>query len=211
MTQFNTKRASLDTLSPEDICAVMKFEDDDPNENPWVLGKPPTLKIEIRDYDPIWATLFIQEKARIQAALGEAALHIDHIGSTAVPNLAAKPIIDIDLIVEDPTAENRYIPQLTALGYVHTIREPSWYEHRMLYLDKPQVNLHVFAPGCPEHLRHQLFRDWLMTHPDDLATYAVSKMKAKEGVNTMMDYNQKKNDTIQKIYAKLFAHLQKNS
>ncbi|EMH4148860.1 GrpB family protein [Providencia stuartii] len=142
MTQFNTKRASLDTLSPEDICAVMKFEDGDPNENPWVLGKPPTLN---------------------------------------------------------------------ALGYVHTIREPSWYEHRMLYLDKPQVNLHVFAPGCPEHLRHQLFRDWLMTHPDDLATYAVSKMKAKEGVNTMMDYNQKKNDTIQKIYAKLFAHLQKNS
>ncbi|MEY0336806.1 hypothetical protein AB7V82_09315 [Providencia stuartii] len=62
MTQFNTKRASLDTLSPEDICAVMKFEDGDPNENPWVLGKPPTLKIEIRDYDPIWATLFIQEK-----------------------------------------------------------------------------------------------------------------------------------------------------
>ncbi|WP_249687173.1 hypothetical protein [Providencia stuartii] len=56
MTQFNTKRASLDTLSPEDICAVMKFEDGDPNENPWVLGKPPTLKIEIRDYDPIWAT-----------------------------------------------------------------------------------------------------------------------------------------------------------
>lgn len=208
MTPFNKKISSLDTFSPEDLSAVMHFEDGDPNENPWVCKAPPKIKIEVSEYNPIWPQLFIQEKARIQAALGNTVRHIEHVGSTAVPNLAAKPIIDIDLIVDDPADESRYIPQLTTLGYLHTVREPSWYQHRMLHLEEPQVNLHVFAPGCPEHLRHQLFRDWLITHPNDLADYAASKIQAKEGVNTTMDYNQRKNDVIQRIYADLFAYLQ---
>ncbi|WP_321158153.1 GrpB family protein [Providencia stuartii] len=204
---MNPFSKTLDALSPEEIAAVMTFEDGDPNENPWVLEKPRALKIDVSDYDPRWAECFIQEKKRIMAILGDTALHIEHVGSTAVPGLSAKPIIDIDLIVADPTDESRYIPQLTALGYVHTIREPSWYEHRMLYLDNPQVNLHVFAPHCPEHLRHRLFRDWLITHPDDVKAYAASKMQAKKGINTMMDYNQKKNDTVRSIYEKLFTSL----
>lgn len=95
-------------------------------------------------------------------------------------------MIDIDLIVADPADEAAWLPALIAPGYEHTVREPSWYQHRMLKLDQPQVNLHVFAPRCPGHLRHILFRDWLISHPDDLAVYAQSKMTAKDGVSITM-------------------------
>ncbi|NHW59438.1 GrpB family protein, partial [Escherichia coli] len=90
----------------------------------------------------------------ITQKLKDKCLAIEHIGSTAVPGLDAKPIIDIDLIVADPADEPRYIPWLNQLGYELTVREPSWYQHRMLKLETPKVNLHIFAPNCPEHLRH---------------------------------------------------------
>ncbi|HGM6860827.1 TPA: GrpB family protein [Serratia rubidaea] len=191
--------------------AVMNFADGDPDENPWVAGKPRQEEIDVVDYDPRWPQRFAQEKARLKRALGPYALHIEHVGSTAVPALAAKPIIDIDLLVADPANEAGYIPPLTALGYVHTIREPSWYQHRMLRLDAPQINLHVFAIGSPEHLRHRLFRDWLIAHPEDRQRYVASKRRARQGVNTMTDYNRNKQETVRQIYAKIFAALRNSA
>ncbi|MBD8453013.1 GrpB family protein [Serratia rubidaea] len=191
--------------------AVMHFADGDPDENPWVAGKPRQEEIDVVDYDPRWPQRFAQEKARLERALGPYALHIEHVGSTAVPALAAKPIIDIDLLVADPANEAGYIPPLTALGYVHTIREPSWYQHRMLRLDAPQINLHVFAIGSPEHLRHRLFRDWLIAHPEDRQRYVASKRRARQGVNTMTDYNRNKQETVRQIYAKIFAALRNSA
>ena len=118
-------------------------------------------------------------EALFRTALGPLATRIDHIGSTSVPGLPAKPIIDIDLAVADPADEGAYIPDLEALGYVHWLTEPEWHQHRLLkQLNEPRVHLHVFGPDCPEMVRHQMFRDWLIAHPEDRRRYAAAKRAA---------------------------------
>jgi GrpB-like predicted nucleotidyltransferase (UPF0157 family) len=187
--------------------AIMTFAHGDPDENPWVAGAPPAEAIEIVAYSPEWPVLFEACKASIAQALGGAALQIEHVGSTAVPNLAAKPIIDIDLIVDDPSCEDSYAPALAALGYRLTVRERTWYQHRMLRHDRPRTNLHVFGRGCPEHVRHILFRDWLRAHPEDCARYASVKEEARLGVTNVRDYNLKKETVIRDIYRSIFDSL----
>lgn len=186
---------------------VMHFSEGDPDENPWVKGKPAPSHIQVVPYDPKWAECYQQQQNHIRAALKDKALSIAHVGSTAVPNLAAKPVIDIDLIVANPEDEESYIPLLEELGFELTIREPSWHQHRMLKLQNPQVNLHVFAPNCPEHLRHLLFRNWLIEHPEDCAKYANAKLTAMVGVNSVKDYNDNKNAVVRDIYSRLFKEL----
>jgi len=139
---------------------------------------PPTVltgKIVIADYDPTWPDRFTDERSRITDLLGPSALAVEHIGSTSVPGLAAKPIIDIDLIVADSTDEPGYVPVLEAAGYVLRVREPDWYEHRLFKGPDNDVNLHVFSPGVEEHRRHLILRDWLRDHPDDRDRYARTK------------------------------------
>ncbi|MDN7491308.1 GrpB family protein [Burkholderia sp. AU45274] len=171
---------------------ITVFETGDPNENPWVWGVPKIESIEVVPYDSKWPELFLALKADIETALAGNFLNIEHVGSTAVPGLAAKPVIDIDLIVENPHAEALYVPVLEAMGYTLTVRELSWYQHRMLRLDSPRVNLHVFGPNCPEHVRHILFRDWLCSHPEDRQHYALTKALAKNRVDNVQSYNEKK-------------------
>jgi GrpB-like predicted nucleotidyltransferase (UPF0157 family) len=118
-----------------------------------VVGDRPaevTRPIVVSPYDPNWPVRYLREEARIRAALGDRALAVAHVGSTAVPGLAAKDRIDIDLIVADPADETAYVPELTAAGYTLRTREPHWYEHRCLWTDNHDVNLHVFGPGCDE-------------------------------------------------------------
>jgi GrpB-like predicted nucleotidyltransferase (UPF0157 family) len=184
--------------------AITTFADGDPAENPWVSGAPPVEAIEIAAYSPEWPVLYETSKELIARALLGIALHIEHVGSTAVPNLVAKPIIDMDLIVDDPTREETYVPALAALGYVLTIRERTWYEHRMLRHDRPRINLHVFGRNCPEHARHILFRDWLRTHPEDCARYTRVKDEARIGVTNVRDYNRNKEAVVRDIYATIF-------
>lgn len=190
--------------------AITTFEEGDPNENPWVQGQPKLEDISVQAYDPAWRTLFSTLKNDIDIALSGKVLALEHVGSTAVPGLPAKPVIDIDVIVDDPENEDAYIPALSSLGYVLTVRERSWYQHRMLRLDLPRVNLHVFGPNCPEHIRHILFRDWLCAHPQDQNLYAEAKMQAKEGADTVQTYNMKKQAVVKQIYRKIFEyyHLQ---
>lgn len=180
------------------------FEDGDPNETPWVTGEPKAEVIEVQAYDASWPVLYQRLSQEILHALGNKALAIAHVGSTAVLGLPAKPVIDIDVLVADPEQEESYVPALNALGYELSIRERSWYQHRMLRQEQPRVNLHVFGPDCPEHIRHILFRDWLSTHPDDLQRYAQAKMQAKEGVDNVRDYNQRKQAVVRGIYQKIF-------
>ena len=188
------------------IKEITTFEEGDPDENPWVFGQPKLESIEVEAYDPEWVTLFQMLKNNINIALAEKALAIEHIGSTAVPGLSAKPVIDIDVIVDEPDNEDAYVPALAALGYIHTVRERSWYQHRMLRHDSPRANLHVFGPNCPEHIRHVLFRNWLRTHPEDRNLYAEAKFQAKDGVNTAHAYNMKKQAVVREIYAKIFEY-----
>jgi GrpB-like predicted nucleotidyltransferase (UPF0157 family) len=159
-----------------------------------------TTAVEIHDYDPTWPAMYAREQARIGAALGARALAIEHIGSTSVPDLAAKPRIDIDLIVADPADEPAYLPALEEAGYFLRVREPDWYEHRCLHSHDSAVNLHVFGPDCDEHLRHLIFRDWLRTHPEDRARYAAEKRRiAVSGVTYMAQYADQKSIVVVEI------------
>ena len=184
---------------------IMTFASGDPTENPWVRGKPPQEVITIQPWSPQWTGQFATARDAIRTALGGRALAVEHVGSTAVPMLAAKPVIDIDCIVADPEHEGTYIPQLAALGYWLSVRERGWYGHRMLRHDMPRINLHVFGPACPEHARHILFRDWLRTHPEDRERYAQVKAQASQDVANVQEYNQNKQALIHAIYQRIFA------
>ncbi len=134
-----------------------------------------TSPIQVVDYDPEWPRMFEREAARIRAALGERALMIEHVGSTSVPGLAAKPRIDILLVLADTSDESTYVPDLEAAGYVLRIREPEWYEHRMFNGPDIDLNLHVLPAGCEEVERMLLFRDHLRRDDADRELYQRTK------------------------------------
>lgn len=127
--------------------------------------------------DPEWPALFAREEARVRSILGDRVIRLEHTGSTSVPGLAAKPIIDIAMIVADVTDEAAWVPDLEAAGYVLRIREgePDWYDHRLLKGPDTNINLHVFSEGCVELERMVGFRDWLRTHDDDRELYEQTK------------------------------------
>ncbi len=131
--------------------------------------------IVLADYDPQWPQLFKRERDRIRAALGERVVLLEHVGSTSVPGLAAKPRIDLLLVVPDSADELSYVPPLEAAGYVLRIREPEWYEHRVFKGPDTDVNLHVFSPGCVEIERMLRFRDWLRANAADRQLYERTK------------------------------------
>jgi len=137
--------------------------------------KPMQAPIEIVEYDRAWPGLYEREAARIRAALGERVVRLEHAGSTSVPTLPAKHIIDIVLEVRDSTDEPTYVSDLEATGYALRIREPEWFEHRMFRGSDPTVNLHVFSANCAETDKMLLFRDWLRTHAADRELYAATK------------------------------------
>lgn len=137
---------------------------------------PRAGKILIVDYDPIWPEIYRSEAAKIQNALRASALRIEHTGSTSVPGLAAKPVIDMLLVLADSAAEDVYLPPLERIGYTLRIREPNWHEHRMFNAGHAEVNLHVFSSGCSEIGRILGFRDWLRAHADDRDLYARTKL-----------------------------------
>ncbi|MEV0681904.1 GrpB family protein [Actinosynnema sp. NPDC050436] len=183
---------------------ITRHHEMDPDENPWVQGPPAPSTVSLVPYDPDWPLRYRKLAEEIRHALGEVVLEVDHVGSTSVEGLAAKDVIDIDLVVPDPRDEAAYVPALERLGYVLVIREPSFHEHRALRLDEPRANLHVFGPDCPEVIRHRMFREWLKTHPDDRARYESAKHSAIPGGGTVMDYNRRKEQVIRDIYERMF-------
>lgn len=176
--------------------------------DPWVTGQGPSTDIRIVDPDPRWPVVSERLADRIRGALGDVVLSVEHVGSTSVPDLPAKPIIDIDVIVLDPDDEDSYIPALVALGLVHTVREPWWHGHRALRGVDPRCNVHVFSPASPEVVRHRLFRDWLRDHESDRALYAAAKREAAAATKAegghVMDYNARKEEAVLAIYDRIF-------
>ncbi len=136
-----------------------------------VLGGP----VPLADYDPTWPLLFEREAARVRSILGDRVRLLEHVGSTSVPGLAAKPIIDIVLAVPDSSDEAAYVPPMEAAGYVLRIREPEWFEHRLFKGPDTAVNVHVFTDGSPEMGRMLAFRDWLRNHDDERLLYERTK------------------------------------
>lgn len=131
--------------------------------------------ITLVDYDPQWPRLFEREAHRIRGALGGRVVLLEHAGSTSVPRVAAKPIIDIVLEVADSADEAAYVPALEAAGYTLRIREPDRFEQRVFKGPDTNVNLHVFSAGCPETARVLAFRDHLRAHDGDRELYERTK------------------------------------
>ncbi len=162
--------------------------------------------VEVVPYDPAWPEVYEEVRALVVGALGHRVLSIEHIGSTAVPGLAAKPYIDVDLTVADSADEAAWVPDAEAAGFVLRVREPDWEQHRMLRLTDPLANVHVWSPGGIETRRHVMFRDWLRTHPDDCDAYAALKADlGAQGLTDVMVYNNAKAALVYDLYEKIFA------
>jgi GrpB-like predicted nucleotidyltransferase (UPF0157 family) len=147
------------------------------DDGPELIGGQERRGISIVPHDSSWPVAFERQRGHIMDALGSRAVRIDHIGSTAVEGLPAKPIIDIDLCVEDPDDEESYLPRLESAGYRLRVREPG---HRMLRTPLRDVHIHVCAAGSEWARRHLLFRDWLREDPDDRRLYADTKRALAE-------------------------------
>lgn|SRR5512134_3556404 len=159
--------------------------------------------VHLAEYDPSWPERFDREAERIAAALGERALMIEHVGSTSVPGLAAKPTIDILLIVADSADEEAYLPALEAAGYALRIREPDWNEHRMVVDHAANVQVHVLSEGCPEIERVLLFRDRLRSDAADRALYERTKRElAMRTWRYVQNYADAKGDVVEEIIAR---------
>jgi len=159
--------------------------------------------IYLATYNPAWPSLFARLATAIHKVLGGKVLTLEHVGSTSVPGLPAKPIIDILLAVADSRDEPAYVDPLEKLGYVLRIREPDWYEHRLLKAQDMAVNLHVFSAECQEIERMLLFRDWLRTHIEDRKLYEKTKRKlAAQTWKYTQNYADAKSAVVEEILAR---------
>jgi GrpB-like predicted nucleotidyltransferase (UPF0157 family) len=197
---------------------ILRFDEPavPPGESPWVVPPVPSA-IEVVEYDPRWPDAARRIIDRLRRALGTRAVRIEHVGSTAVPGLPAKPVIDLDLTVADPAAEQAWLPQLQAAGFVLTVREPWWHGHRLLRGGRAgggshdgddtelPSNVHVFGPDSPELVKHVVFRDWLRADAADRDRYAAAKREAAGGPEQRMtEYNARKEAVVHEVYERAF-------
>ena len=165
-----------------------------------LIGGVEKREIIIAEYDPAWPAKFERHASTIARVLGSSALQIEHIGSTSVPGLAAKPIIDILVVLKDSADESAYLPQLEAAGYMLRVREPHWNEHRMLRTSEKDVHIHVYSAGCAEIKRNLRFRDRLRANAEDRRLYEETKRAlARVDWSDMQAYADAKTDVIERI------------
>ena len=161
------------------------------------------MRVEIVDYDPRWPQVFEALRDRVWLAVSDVASGIEHVGSTSVPGLPAKPIIDIDVIVPAPEALRIAISRIETLGYRyvgdlgiedrHAFREP---------VTDPPHNLYVCLAGSRALRNHVAFRDYLRSHPESRAAYAALKRRlADEHSADRLAYGVAKTDFIVGILA----------
>jgi GrpB-like predicted nucleotidyltransferase (UPF0157 family) len=159
--------------------------------------------IDLSEYSADWPVLFAREADRIRTVLGDQVLQLEHVGSTSIPGLAAKPIIDILLAVRDSSDEPAYVPAMEAAGYVLRIRERDWYEHRLFKGPDTNVNLHVFSEGCPEIERMLLFRDRLRSNAEERELYERTKRELAQRVwKYVQNYADAKTEVVEGIIAR---------
>lgn len=167
-----------------------------------LIGGAEKREITIAEYDPDWPQKFQRHAGIIAGALGSTALRIEHIGSTSVPGLAAKPIIDILVVVPDSADEGAYLPPLLAEGYELRVREPDWHQHRMLRTPGRDVHVHVLSAGCVEIGRYLAFRDRLRGSDEHRRRYEqVKRELARREWADMNDYADAKTAVVESILA----------
>jgi GrpB-like predicted nucleotidyltransferase (UPF0157 family) len=151
-------------------------------------------------YDPAWKSLYATLEAQIRRALGEKLLVIEHVGSTSVPGLSAKPVIDVAVVVPNSADEGSYVPSLQEAGYVLRIREPDWFEHRMLKAPAIEANVHVFSEGCEEIERMLAFRNHLRKNEADRELYGrTKKALAARTWKHVQNYADAKSEVVRQI------------
>lgn len=193
------------------MSAAKPFDPHAPDADP---AKPVNTLTEVNgqvtlvEYDPAWPGMFRREETRIRAALGKRAIAVEHIGSTAVPGLVAKPCIDMLLVVADAGDDDAYIPDLEAVGYALRISDDDDGDpHRVLKGPDINLNLHVWSAGSPHVSRHIDFRNWLRSHPEDRDRYAVAKRElASRHWRYMQDYADAKDQIIRDITSRMTHH-----
>ena len=186
-------------VDPEDVAAYeMRLARGRVGGPPRRLDRP----IEIADYDPAWPGLYEREEVRLRATLGDRIIRVEHAGSTSVPGLPAKPIIDVVLEVADAADEDAYMPDLEAAGYVLRFRETDRWEHRLFRGPDTKVNLHVFSAGCEETNRMLLFRDHLRRDEGDRVRYECAK---RELATRHWTYRQQYADAKSAIVAEIMS------
>jgi GrpB-like predicted nucleotidyltransferase (UPF0157 family) len=163
--------------------------------------------VEIVDYDPSWPALFAAERDGLRALLGDLLDDVHHIGSTSVPGLAAKPKIDIDAVLRAGDFVPEAIARVQATGM--------WDYHGDPYGDgrwtftrgrSRGTRLYLCGPGNEAHGKRILFRDWLRTHPDDMATYeALKRRLAAEADGDFALYTEGKSAFVAEILRKASA------
>jgi GrpB-like predicted nucleotidyltransferase (UPF0157 family) len=165
---------------------------------------PDVGDVRLSGYDEQWPRLFERQAERIREALGATALQVEHVGSTSVPGLAAKPIIDILLVVPDSSDEASYVPAMERAGYVLRIRESEWHEHRMFRRPRASLNLHVLSSGCLEVGRMTSFRDRLRENAEDRAYYERTKRDlASRRWRYVQDYADAKTEVVEEILGRI--------
>jgi GrpB-like predicted nucleotidyltransferase (UPF0157 family) len=152
--------------------------------------------------DPEWPQQYAEVAARIRHVLGPVAVVVEHVGSTSVPGLAAKPVLDVLLLVPDPSDEAAYVPQLEAAGFLLHFREPEWHQHRFLKAHDPVVQVHAFADGS-EQAERMLFRDRLGSDDGDRALYEETKRRlAERNWERVQDYADAKSEVVEAVIAR---------
>lgn len=164
------------------------------------VRKPLHGTIYLAPHDPAWASSFVELAARVRNALADQVLLLEHVGSTSVAGLSAKPVIDIALAVADSTDEPAYVPALEKQGFDLRVREPDWFEHRLFRCPNIDGNLHVFTAGCEEITRMLVFRDWLRTHDDERRKYENTKRElASRTWRHVQNYADAKSEVVREI------------
>ena len=159
--------------------------------------------IHLAPPDPAWPQQYAAVASRITEALGPVTVLVEHVGSTSVPGLVAKPILDVLLLVPDPTDEAAYVPALEAAGFLLHVREPDWHQHRLFKAHDPEVNLHLFAVVSEEAERMLLFRDHLRANDEDRERYEETKQRlAARSWNRVQDYADAKSEVVEAIIAR---------
>jgi GrpB-like predicted nucleotidyltransferase (UPF0157 family) len=167
-----------------------------------LIGGVEIREIIIADYHADWPNRFTMHAGIIAEALGSAALRVEHIGSTSVPGLAAKPVIDVLVVVPDSADESAYLKPLEKAGYVLRVREPDWNEHRRFRTPDKDVHVHIYSAGCREIERNLIFRDWLRGNVGDRVRYEKLKRElARHAWPDMNAYAEAKTDVIESIIA----------
>lgn len=166
--------------------------------------KPLNSTIFLAPYSADWPRHYHMLASRIRRVLGATICRLEHVGSTSVPGLAAKPVIDIVLAVADSSDEASYVPQLESQGFVLRCREPDWYQHRFLKTPRVEGHLHVFSEGCPEVDRMVEFRDRLRNNRPDQERYLREKTRLAAQVwSDMAYYAEAKSNIIETIMSRV--------